>query len=39
VAEGQHFITKLLREGQPVPDFAVRADAAAALRRDAEAGR
>jgi hypothetical protein len=38
VAEGQRFVTRLLREGQPVPDFAVRVEGAP-VRRDAEAGR
>ncbi len=40
VAEGQRFVTKLLREGQPLPDFAARQGAEAVpLRADREAGR
>jgi hypothetical protein len=40
VAEGQRFVTKLLREGQPLPDFTARAAAEAVpLRADREAGR
>jgi hypothetical protein len=40
VAEGQRFVTKLLREGQPLPDFTARAGAEAVpLRADREAGR
>jgi hypothetical protein len=33
VAEGQRFVTKLLREGQPVPDFAPRRAGDAVTRR------
>jgi hypothetical protein len=40
VAEGQRFVTKLLREGQPLPDFTARAGAEAVpLRADRESGR
>lgn len=40
VAEGQRFVTKLLREGQPLPDFAARQGAEAVpLRADRESGR
>ncbi len=40
VAEGQRFVTKLLREGQPVPDFTARQGAEAVpLRADRETGR
>jgi hypothetical protein len=40
VAEGQRFVTKLLREGQPVPDFSARrASEAAGVRVDGETGR
>ena len=38
VAEGQRFVTKLLREGQSVPDFSAR-PVGAAVPRDGEAGR
>jgi hypothetical protein len=36
VAEGQRFVTKLLREGQPLPDFAARPAAEAVPRRQNE---
>jgi hypothetical protein len=37
VAEGQRFVTKLLREGQPVPDFsAQRAGEGARVGREAQ---
>jgi hypothetical protein len=40
VAEGQRFVTKLLREGQPLPDFTARQGAdAVPLRAEREAGR
>jgi len=40
VAEGQRFVTKLLRDGQPLPDFPARQGAEAVpLRTDREAGR
>jgi len=40
VAEGQRFVTKLLREGQPIPDFtAVRAGDAVGVRATPEASR
>lgn len=40
VAEGQRFVTKLLREGQPIPDFSVgRAGDAVGARNTPEASR
>lgn len=40
VSEGQRFITKMLREGQPIPDFAAgRSPEAVGIRRDAESPR
>jgi len=39
VAEGQRFVTKLLREGQPLPDFTARQNAEGApLRATRESG-
>lgn len=40
VAEGQRFVTRLLREGQPLPDFTAKASAEGApLRAERESGR